>query len=122
MCPGPPDPLPPRPVHWVDPVDLERGPPLRSGGAQDQWGRAEEAGHRGPSPWGLSLGALPRPRTNRGRHTPWRHEQREALLGRGPLLIAPKVPFRNTDIEKECPLRPSVYSRPIRSPRAPCAG
>ena len=41
--------------------------PYCSGGEQDTWGRAEEAGHRGPSPWGLSLGALPRPRTNPGR-------------------------------------------------------
>ena len=38
------------------------------------------------------------------------------------LLFAPKVHFRNTDLEKECPLRPSVRSRPIRSPRAPCTG
>ena len=41
---------------------------------------------------------------------------------REPLLIAPKVPFRNTDIEKECPLRLSVRTRPIRSPLAPCTG
>ena len=41
---------------------------------------------------------------------------------REPLLIAPKVPFRNTDLEKECPLRPSVDSRPIRSSLTPCTG
>ena len=37
-------------------------------------------------------------------------------------IIAPKVPFRNTDLEKECPLRPSVDSRPIRSSLTPCTG
>ena len=54
--------------------------------------------------------------------TPWRHEQREALLAREPPVIAPKVHFLNTALEKECPLRPSVRSRPIRSPSAPCTG
>ena len=44
------------------------------------WGRAEEAEHDVPSPWGLPLGALPRPRTNRGRRHAMRHAQREALL------------------------------------------
>ena len=28
------------------------------------------------------------------------------------LLFAPKVHFRNTDLEKECPLRPSVRPEP----------
>ena len=71
--------------------------PYCSGGEPDQWGRAEEAQHRGPSPWGLSLGALLRPRTNPGRRHAMRHEQREALLAREPLLFAPKVHFLNTD-------------------------
>ena len=41
---------------------------------------------------------------------------------REPLLFAPKVHFLNTDLEKECPPRPCVRSRPIRSPSAPCTG
>ena len=38
------------------------------------------------------------------------------------VIFAPKVHFRNTDLEKECPLRLCVRVRPIRSPLAPCAG
>ena len=50
---------------------------------------------------------------------PWPRRQEPPGVS---LLFAPKVHFLNTDLEKECPLRPSVRTHPIRSPRAPCTG
>ena len=77
-------------------VDVARGPLLRSGDAQDYWGCDEQAGHRGPSRWGLPPAALPLRRTNPGRLHSTRHWRQE------PPGVEP--PFRAEGaLSKYCP-------------------
>ena len=113
----PTDSLPQHATHWMERVDVARGPLLRSGDAQDYWGCDEQAGHRGPSRWGLLPTALPPTRTNPGacRAAPlaiggWSRQARS-------LLFAPKVHFLNTVLSRECPLRlfaPGRFDSPAR--------
>ena len=98
--------------------------PYCSGGGQDTWGCAEEAGHRGPSLWGLHLAALPRIRTkSRPYMEPWPCGLSNAKrCWRESPIIAPKVHFLNTVLSRECPLRMSVRRRPIRFLSTPRTG
>ncbi len=94
----------------------------RSGGEQDTRGRAEEAVHDVPSPWDGRLCT-----SDAARETLWVYAvgRLDWLAQKPPgegLLFAPKVHFLNTVLSRECPLRLSVRTRPIRILSAPCTG